>query len=141
LTKNKIIILFPILSLLLSCSNYYKKKYLENTTKIKLPKSNKNIQIFDNNFFATIGKFLIKDKIEINNFIINYKFKKLEKNKKSIIESDGFLYKENQVILNDNDFFYISEKTEEYRWNILINKTTGELWIEVLCPGFSGNKS
>jgi hypothetical protein len=137
--KKTIVIILTLSSLLLSCGNYQNKKIFENITKIKLPKSSRQIQIFDNNFFVITGKYLIIDKKEIQNLLKSYGFTRLEKNKKRIIESDVFLSKENRVTFNEDDFYYISAKTEQSRWNILLNKTTGELWIEILYPGFSAD--
>ncbi|HOJ64490.1 MAG TPA: hypothetical protein PLE45_08725 [Spirochaetota bacterium] len=67
-------------------------------------------------------------------------FKKFENDQNQVIEFVTLLKEENRILFNNNKiFYYLKNRSETNQWSVLLDKSLGELWIEILYPDSSGN--
>ncbi len=122
---------------LISCSSSIHG--FETMTNISFPGSTRAIQVFDNSEFYMVGKMRIENSGDIPRFIARNGLVKLSGQDGKTLSFDNVLKKENRVVFNGSEFYHGAGRTGSNRWNILLNKRTGEVWIEVLYPDHSGD--
>ena len=94
--------------------------------------------MLDNGEFAIVGKYMVKDKNEVQDFIDKNNLTLVENNNKPF-NYDNVLSKENQIDYSKKSLYYLSARSVSNTWYYLINKDTGELWVEVDYPDASGD--
>jgi hypothetical protein len=113
--------------------------YIERTTKIDLPFWTSTIEAFDNGEFVVIGKYQMPID-EINIFSEKYNINKACDSSKYFLMFDDYLKVKNRPRYEDlKHCFFYSDCTKWNSWYILLNKFTGEIWIEFIYPDMSGD--
>ena len=142
---GKKILILAILILVVYFSNavHYKyfsnTGYIEKTTKINLPFWTSTIETYDNGEFAVIGKYKIS-KSKIMGFCKGNEIKLESETNYCQLTFVDYLSNNNRPDLQDlkNCLFY-TDCNGAHSWRLLINKITGETWIEVSYPDMSGD--
>lgn len=114
------------------------KEFIKRITGIDLPYNVQTIEEVDNGEYILIGKYILPDG---RRFSASDKLKPLKSsNDISLAFTDIFLKPENRPVFNaDSRFKYWADCAPGNSWWILLNDETGELWIEVRYPDWSGD--
>lgn len=115
------------------------KGYIERVCKIEFPAWTSTEQEVDNGEFAAIGKYVLAESSR-ESFITDHQ---LEAYSKSPIQLTFtyLLTKSNRPNYAASNLYGKEDCNGPYSWTILTNSITGELWIEVAYPDFSGDSA
>ncbi len=117
-----------------SCSSY-----IEGASGVKMPEKTEVIEVFENSQWLHMEKLKIHDTDNIGSFIRRSRLHELKLQEKHGITGDIYLRPENRISINRNCRYYFSEcENNFYKYRILLNADSGELWIEIVYPDFSG---
>lgn len=113
--------------------------YIESTTKINLPYGTSTIETYDNWEFAVIGKYEIPES-KIIDFCSENNIKSKSSTNYFPLTFVSYLRDTNKPHIQDlKNCLFFSDCSGGNKWNLLLNKTTGEIWFEVSYPDMSGD--
>lgn len=113
------------------------KTYIENITGIEFPNLTSTEEEFDNGEFVVVAKYTLSESNR-KSFIKENHLIEYSKNPIHLAFTNE-LHQENQPNYLGSDLFVLEDCTKYNSWKILTNLKTGELWVEVLYPDFSGD--
>jgi hypothetical protein len=147
--KRKVVLVLIGLAILIALyfggptlARYYyikdNERYIEKVASIKFPPNTSVVQMAEMDW-ALLSKFTLdRDKIPL--FKQSCPFPILQKNEKQVVSSFMLLDSVNRPPIDDlTKYDYLSDCKGKNTWQILLNNTTGELWIIVEFPDMSGD--
>lgn len=112
--------------------------YITKTTGINLPKGTETIETIDNWEFVCIGYYSIQNE-QIGSFIKeNHLSKSAGSN--TALSFDEYLKLDNRSANTEmSQCVFLDSCNNGNHWHVILNTTSGELWIEVTYPDMSGD--
>ena len=145
---KKIYLIYFLAIIFIQCKNIPKsydanetQKWITNISGIKVPESARLIEFYPYIEYGKILKFQLEFE-DKRKFIEEYNLESITsiKNKLVLIgEVEKDYYNISNLQFKEGVYFYLNDCKSKNTWNVLVNKISGELWLEMLYPDWSGD--